>query len=433
MKKSKIVFAVIAILAVALCVAAYFLLGRGSSNSSGASSINPSNAVGGDVTGPAATSDNPYIDETLPPSTSDSSGSETATDPDATTSPSVDGTVTLGPNVTMQKVDKDPNEVIVRTDEYNPDHPEFTADEKYNYFFSSEGHVYRNDKVITINAYDAMYDITIPISFGYITGGCNRFLYLNPTVESDLADQYGFHFTSASNAGFVETIRSTDNIRTVKNYSLLRALDQKTPANYVDITHPGAVWYTPTSLDGPIYVDCVVMTMTGDWFATIRIHIAKDPADGTYSIVNLENKNLLQEDAQDLLPQKELDAICELAGDVLKDPQTLHMTYVNFEIDNTPKERFLVEYRDASTSLYYNYFIPAGGFQAQLSKEYVYNPVIAVTYRHFMMSSALTLYFEIVIPHTDTEPGVYNYLGRDYPYYGDIFRMQQQNGYPDIN
>lgn len=426
MKKSKITFGVIAAIFIVVCLAAFFLFGN--RDQTPADDTVPGNETLADT---GEIMDSPPIGNI--PATGEAT-KPTLSQP-AVTTPAVQDGVTeikLNPNVTMYKVDKDPNEVIDRTDEYDPNDPEFTADEVYNYCYSSEGRVYRNDKVITIEIYDALEDFTHSISFGFITGGCNRFLYLNPTINSEYATHYAFHFKTVSDAGVVETIQSEDSIKTVKHYTVLRALDQRMPANYLDSRHPGTVWYTPSSLDGTSYVDCVVMTLNGDWIATIRIHIAKDPTDGSYSIVNLENKNLMQDDAEPYLTDAAIQYLYETSRDLLEDPEQIQIYRYTLDkeimIDN-----FIMEYRDYSTGLYYDYFHQDGNVLPVESREATKgNPIIAVTYRKFTTTMVLTLYFEVYAAPTENFTGLYNYIGRDESYYRTIQSMQN-NGYPGLN
>lgn len=419
MEKSKKIFIIISIVVMVLCIVVFMLSNKNN------------NQPAVVVTFPLATGDT--ASEGGPTDTAGTQPIPTIQNPPATapTIPEESIEVKLSPNVTMLKVEKDPNEIIIRTDEYNPEDPEFTEDEVFAYHYSGEGRVYRNDKVITIEIYDALEDFTHSISFGYITGGCNRFLYLNPTINSEYATHYAFHFTRVSDAGVIQSIRSEDNIKKVKHYSILRALDQRTPANYIDPHHPGTVWYTPSALEGTQYIDCVVMTLNGDWIATIRIHIAKDPADGTYSIVNLENKNLMQDDAKPYLTEQAVQYLYEASRQMIDNPQQLGLYHYTLKED-VLLENFIMEYRDYSTGLYYDYFYLHGSVVPVQTREHTKgNPVIAVTYRHFTSTMVLTLYYEVYTPPSGNNPGVYKYIGRDETYYRTIKSMNNK-GYPGL-
>lgn len=374
---------------------------------------------------------------TTPPTTAATETDIPATeDPDAPILPTSEvpwkaETYTPAENVRINQVEKDPNEVIRAYEPIGPDDPEY-LEFGSDTLATIEGKVFRNDKTISIDIFDEFTGDTMTFTFGYITGECNRFLYLNPRYEQGEEDKYyyGFQFSPMlSNGGSVITLPqefATEEERKeyrkeASNFTCQRALDENEVANYCDPTHPGTVWFTQTPIEGDVWLDCRVYTLSGDLLATLRLTIAKD-ADGTYSIVNLENKNLLQtyeeEDAQ--FSKDELAYIYEHARDVILDTEKIGVAIDSSNMDLSI-ERCIMEYRDQYTGMYYSYFVPKEKPPVLVyasSYDYDDEPMVAVSVRQYgMMPTAVTLYFRIVKAPTAEEHGIYEYLGRDFLLY----------------
>lgn len=358
-----------------------------------------------------------------------------ATIPTAPSKPNVPNhveEVTVGKNVTIYKVPKDPNEVIDYDMRITPEHPEYMEAEYGGYYISTEGKVYRNDRVISIDVYDPDKDVTRKISFGYITGKCNRFLYLNPIVDDDNC-QYSFRFQDyqvrGKSGGIIEIVSPIEADPKSPSYVTYVAADQRIDALYKEPNYPGIFWYTTGPLDGPIYISCQVLTATGDPVALLRLVIAKDPSDGTYSFANIINCNIMQENPADsIIPDADIDVLYQLACETLKDPEALGLySYQIMEVPYEPKH-FMMEIRDYTTGTYHSLYYPKGQSIAKPAYEDLFAPVVAVTYRGWSNTYALTMYFQVLRPATLFEPAIYQYMGRDSHFYPTL-EIVKSNGY----
>ena len=422
MKKSKQIFGLIAAVIMAVCLLVILLFGG------------PGNQAS----------------QEQPPSTTpaDTAPVPESTEPEESNAPyipehgvsGIRNTYTLADNVTITQVPKDPNEVIHAYAPIAKDDPEYLGnDENYE---TAEGKVYRNDKIISIDLFDELTGQEMKISFGYITGTVNRFLYLNPVVEtSETTPRYGFYFSPMPAGGNVLTLpviyaneeeRLTAH-RGCYNFQVGRALDQREIAGYQDPKHPGTVWFTPAPIESDLWIDVLVYQLAGDLRATLRLTIAKDP-DGTYSIVNLENKNLLQtyEEAESKFTKDELAYIYNIGKTTVENPDIVKFDAVgNAEVT---VERMIIEYRNEQTGLYYPFFIPAdrsGGFYASSAK-YADGPILAVTVRHICsVTSVTTMYFRIIKMPTEREHGKYEYIGRDF-LFAESSQALSSQGYPGM-
>lgn len=346
---------------------------------------------------------------------------------------------TLAGNVRINQVEKDPNEVVHYGEPVLEGDPEYIEYEHGMNYGSPEGKVYRNDKTISIDIFDEMGGETLTFTFGYITGECNHYLYLNPVCEqAERNTRYAFHFIPVRNGGgSVVTIPQKFNsekeynsaIMKCYNFTTERALDQRSIAAYQDPTHPGTIWFTQQPLDGNLWLNCLVYGLGGDFVASLRLTIAK-AADGTYSIVNLENNNLLQkfEEEGTEYDKDELAVIYTEASKVIADPSLVSIATANDSAIDI--ESMIIEYRDKYTGLYYPYIIPAGGGLYTQSNAYLDSPVIAVSVRRYQMGAcAVTMYFRIVKEPTENTQGVYEYIGRDFLLYSNMDALINQ-GHP---
>lgn len=347
---------------------------------------------------------------------------------------------TIASNVRINQVEKDPNEIIHYNEPVLEGDPEYIAFKQGKNYGSAEGKVYRNDKTISIDIFDEYLGKIVTFTFGYVTGQCNTFLYLNPVCEQATADyQYGFYFNvMPSSGGSVVTIPQEYDTeealkkaqRAATNFTVLRTLDQRSIAEYVDPQHPGTVWFTQTPMSGSFQINCIVYQMGGDFVASLDLTISKD-SDGTYSIVNLQNNNLLQlySEPDAAFSKDELGYIYTKVVEVMDDPDLIQIASSN--TSELSIERTIMEYRDSSTGLYYQYFVPSNShLYAQTSDYLLDGPVVAVTVRQYQgFATGVTLYFRIVKPATDSAHGTYEYIGRDFLYYNFMETLINQ-GYP---
>ncbi len=340
--------------------------------------------------------------------------------------------ITAGKNVRIYKVPKDPNEQIDRDINIPADHPELTDAEEGGYFFSAEGKVYRNDRVISIDVYDDLQEITRTISFGYITGKCNRFLYLNPIVE-DNDCQYSFRFQEYQSdtqiGGTVEVISPEEVDLSSPSFVTYVAIDQKIEALYKDPNYPGVVWYTSGALEEPVYISCQVLTAAGEPVALLRLVITKDPEDGTYSFSDIINCNIMQENPDNsIIPDSDIKVLYELACDTLYTPEKTGLHWMQASGRHFDPTEFMMEVRDYHTGMYHQQYYPKGIGTTRPAYKDLCSPVVAVTYREFSILHSLTMYFRVVRPATHNEPAVYEYIGRDSARYSTLEEMQS-NGY----
>lgn len=334
--------------------------------------------------------------------------------------------IRVSDNVTIYQVEKDPNEVIDRTATVDPSHPEYQDVVGGDPYWSVEGKVCRNDRTISIEIEDTSREQTYTISFGYITGGCNRFLYLNPVMTwGDLGEQPCYiHLDKPIGGGQLVTLPGADPadedpFALNRSYTFRRAyVDHRQNARYVDSKHPGAVWFPQDELDGPILLDMIVANAEGNFSACLRLVIDK-AEDGTYSFVDIDNLDLTQDNAQHPeYTEEELRYVTTLARDVYMNQELSQLAAT--EKENTPGlcyENVLITYRDHTNGLYFGQFVVPGGASSYTK---VYSdqrlPILAVTYRRKGLTS-LTFYFQVTEEPNSSQHGTYRYIGRDYTIY----------------
>ena len=419
MKKSKLIFGLIALIIIVLCLIILADPAR-------------DNTLGG--------ADNPTTPGSQISPPVDPSDPDASTDPLPTSKPFDFSTIEIADNVTINQVEPNPNEVIAIGAPITSDDPEYmnSGSDTYN---TAEGKVYRNDKTISIDIFDEMTGETHTITFGYITGECNRFLYLNPVVEQEEVNyhyKYGFFFKGMPGAGSIITLpqeyASEAEERESKTYSVNftvgRALDMREVSTYQDPTHPGTVWFTQMPLSGSLWIDVICYRITGDIMATLRLTIAKGP-DGSYSIVNLENLNLLQtyQEEDSLFTKEELGYIYSMAMDVFGDPARLQSN-IRGTVEDYTIERCIIQYRDEHSGFFYPYIVPPENGIYIESSLYEHSPVVSVTVRRHLASAiSCTMYFQVIKPPTEDTHGVYEYIGRDFTHYTDM-DILITSGYP---
>lgn len=401
MKKSKTTFALIAAAMVILCVI-LILVGTSKQGGTGLEAPQPTDAP--DLSG----------DETLiPPTALD----EIEVPPLPTIAPQP---ITIAKNVTIYKVDADPNEIIDRTQAVDSSHPEYLDIPGGDPYWSVEGKVCRNDKTITIEVMNEFSGDYYEITFGHITGQCNRFLYLNPSVKVNGSPASVFVHADQPTAGYLVTLGSEippQRPGDILSCTYIRALDQRSSAKYDDPKHPGFIWYPQNELKGPIYIDMLVNNPEGNPYATLRLTIDK-AEDGTYSLADIDNLDLFQDNS--LHPEftkSELAYVIDLANEVyMSGPENSGLGI--HEDDGFPLEKCIIEYREHD--FYYEEFIPAGGVIAYTQVyEDLEIPFLAV---HLRQSgyAVHTFYFQIIVAPTSENHGVYQYIGYDFPLYDSV-------------
>lgn len=327
--------------------------------------------------------------------------------------------IKLEEGVSIQQAEKNSDEVIDRDPYTSEDHPEYIDGAED--LLSHEGKVCRNDKVISIDIMDDRKGDFYTISFGHITGECNRFLYLNPTVvRNDYQKSFFFHFRVPALGG--GRIVSPQDTRATEyedgvSYVFDRAIEQRNRGCFDNFQSPGVVWYPDMPLTDPVSVDCIVAYGSGIYLATLRLTIAKDPEDGTYSIVNVENQNLIQEpdpEHPEYTPS-ELQYLVDLTKSVHTD---FEKTGIKVDANEEIRmEHCLIEYLDQTSGLHFNQFIPARG-----KDPYCYTylnmgmPIMAVTYNSYGVAP-YTYYYQVIKEPAEGEHGDYQYIGLDYPLY----------------
>lgn len=307
------------------------------------------------------------------------------------------------------------DETIWREAVLDPNDPENIDDQFPEYGnpdFSVEGKVYANDRKISIEIPSKWNDKPITISFGYISGGYNQYLYLNPVCSmGDSANPIGIYTTvrkDTSERVFTRNpkmeckvpndIYSGDNPTSwVHNYAIIgQTYDNLASAEYTDITTPGLMWFTSSPLQsdfGEVYFRFLDLN-SSTLIALVKVVIAKNPTNGTYYLHHAENMDLLAKGGTEDVSQETLDEAILMVKDVIadgwypmyKNPADLDNCYVY--IDYLGEDR--------------NFYFPQGrpifdkGEDKMVSMQGFPTPALAVTfsdgtYRH----GPQTVYFGI--------------------------------------
>lgn len=409
MKKSKILFGVLAGIIVLICVICFILTRNESST--------PQDAA----TAPVSESPTPTTNSTeliIPENAPQEPIEVDPTDPP----------IEVKGNVTIKQVDKDPNEVIERIPTIDINHPEVLDVEKTSPMMSPEGSVYRNDKEISIEIVDQQSGEVCTFSFGHITGECNRFLYLNPQFKRNgepITNNVYYHFDAPYGGGSIQTygidVEENREKNLCLNYSFYRALQERQVAGYVDSKHPGTFWFAQQPIENNVYIDVKAYYYQGGLFATLRLTIAK-AEDGTYSIVDIDNKDLLTNGENDVYSLSELAHVVELTDETYHTPGAVH-AYNSMQLDwKLNVSDCLIELRDAETGLYFNQFIPESGSVWTNDYAQAQMPIIAATYR-WKGLPAQTMYFWVLKEPTETTHGTYQYIGYDYPLFQEVSEL----------
>ena len=340
--------------------------------------------------------------------------------------------IEAGDNVTVTPVETPDKITIDKSTSVTPDHPEYIeATIGDGPYISPEGQVYKNDRTISIDVFDTDLAQVVTYTFGYATGTCNRFLYLNPVISLDDGVKPYAMYRFDPTAGTILTApreyeSQTDMDKNCRNYTVRRAMDLRSPAGYADPLHPGTVWYADNPIDQPTYIDVIVYEGVGIIKHLLRIWIDKDE-NGCYFLANIENRDLLQ-NGQTQFSSDEIYRIYEMASADMYDAEKLRMVISSpreLEVDD-----FTFDYRAKKEGCYYPYLVPAkpGGYKK--AGYYANMDIMAVTLRnHTVGYISVTLYYHILLMPDGDNPGIYEYIGRDYPYNSHI-DILHSHGYP---
>lgn len=363
-----------------------------------------------------------------------------ATGPDTTTSPIP--TIPEEPSPTLPPIDAGDNVTITPVEIPNditpdksptvpPEHPEYieaiTGDGPYA---SPEGAVYKNDRTISIDVLDTDEGKIFTYTFGVSLGTINRFLYLNPVItdNSNQPPSAFFRFDAAKGTIItapVEYRNQTIMYQKCRSYTVRRAMDLHTPAIYGDSQHPGTVWYADTPIDHPVYIDIIIYNGPGTIKHLLRLWIDKDE-DGCYFFANIENRDLQYSD-HTVFSSAEIYRLYQMAAKDMYDSEKLQLTIL--EAHEPKQEEFCFEYRARKTGCYYPYFVPAKRGANKATAAYANMEILAVTLRKHSPGQSVTLYYHILLMPNGEAPGIYEYIGRDYPQ-NDYISVLQSHGYP---
>lgn len=333
-------------------------------------------------------------------------------------------TVTINPAIEDAIIDRDPA--------ITPAHPEYI--ESYvggGSFSASEGKVFKNDRVWNVEIQNNTTGEWMTFSFGASIGEYNRFLYLNPTRITTEPGVHGYFHFKASNGTLLNLAQSFDNTKEMlsshDNFTVRRAMDQLSVAEYVNPMYPGAAWYTSAALNDPVYIDIICYYGQGSIAAILRLWIDKDE-NGCYYLASLENHDLyLQTDA--IFTTAELYHLYERVDADINDYELTGMHTLDRDWNC---EDYFFDYREAGSGCYYDYFLMVNTATATASKDYRGYDIMAVTLRNNGATQSITLYYRIIaLPYGETH-GVYQYLGRDYPFNSTIEELQG-SGYPGFD
>jgi hypothetical protein len=326
--------------------------------------------------------------------------------------------ISLSDDVTVQQIPVDP--VSDRTTIFPESHPEYV--EMDAPVSCDAGCVFANDKTISIKITNPNTGITNEISFGYITGKCNRFLYLNPCGKSNLGKgTFIFKFSKPSQGSIHTVGAEVKSILGATDLIMYRVLDKEhvKKGGYTDAQHPGIFWVASDTKGSPItYIDVLVMNSNGQYLATLRLTILYDRKAGTFSIVDLDNRDLNTTPNKTKYTEGERQYILTLAQEAAKDPKLMYLkeeAMKAFKTDQTLQET-IMDLRDHTSGLYFDELNNAPDTDSSFSSDYTEKgeQVIAVTLKNYYPPLHCTLYFQVIKPPSASNHGVYKYIGRDF-------------------
>lgn len=316
------------------------------------------------------------------------------------------------------------------TDEINRDptidesHPEYIDNYGGDPYGCEMGIVFRNDRCLSIEVPDRKTGKTRTFVFGYITGECNRFLYLSPSCLEDgeaSSESYYYVFDEPIGGGSILNLSDNINLDSCTSYVLERNLQEVNNASYSAPNAPGVVWHTGGSITDSVCLDVRVYRDSGDMVAILRLTLQMQN-DGTYVLTGLENKDLLQNNKNTIFSEDELAYIIELANETYNDPDQVHFAVAVTSNYKLTEENCLIEFRKEDTSLYYTTFIPRDGVETTRTYMGQVVDALAVTFRFAGMPSQTFYYMIYAIPYGG-EHGYYYYIGRDNQSFEDVKEM----------
>ncbi len=350
---------------------------------------------------------------------------------------------TVRPGVTAKTLVNNYSGPVDMTYIFTPDHPEYcVADLPGNPIGCSDGSIFRNNTELTLSLVDPMFEQTgdIELTFGHITGGLNRWLYLDPKATWDGRTIPFYYKVCSVSYGSVLTITEMESTnKTPKTFS--RTHDVTENAQYYDAYNPGLVWFASSAKERVVDIDMIVYTAQGDFLTVVRLQITKGQ-DGTYSLSSVKDLNLnhmlymefANEDEammyQDpyYFTADELQYIMEMATTTLNNSDLTKYLIKNGNGDSyTPNpERFVIDYRGMN-GMYYAAIVPDESGDPYQSALYLQMgiPMLAVTIRACPTSPlAFTLYYYVIAPASNAGHGQYQYIGRDYYWVLDALSLK---------
>ena len=350
---------------------------------------------------------------------------EDSYDPDAMVPPKETEPIEIGDDVTIRQAKKDPNEVIDRTIILDPSHPDVLAVEESSPMMSPEGVVYRNDKEISIEVADRLRGKTYTFTFGHITGKCNRFLYLDPKLKIDGEPESNIYFRfETPTGGGLDTCNMENPPGDMNNYSFFRTYDDGHVATFINNKNPGTIWFTQMPLNEPVYINVQAYHSISGLFASLRLTIAK-AEDGTYSIVDLDNNDIFASGDYGVFTDAEIEHLMEMATKTYLDKESTGISIQTSENFKLTEENCLFEIRQPEEGLYFNQFVPYSGTNLTSYYADFGVPILTITVRSYG-GVGMTMYFWVVEEPTATGHGTYQYLGRDFRNFKTIKELTGQ-------
>lgn len=404
MKRSKMLFFVIAVAVIAIVVA-IFVLNPGKEP---VSPTNPTvttdptspsggNPVASNPTQPTGGEDVP----TFPGSETEPTGPSTPVGPTEPTEPGVEPTEpSSGPSI-------DDILDLLRPTEPTTGPTEPTDPTSPGALPESSGKHYRNDAVYSKAITDSVTGEIFNVSFGKKVSGIGECIYLNPSVTclSGSGNQASFQFHFAPAWGYLTTL-TNQNIGNYLNENICsyfnRAFDRALPAGYVNEENPGTIWYMEDyGYTDTVAIDTLVYK-TGELFATLRIYIVRNN-NGIWAIDYVANTNL--NDGIDSGISKYEEVMTLTADEMFFiDIMAKHKLCTSGIIDTAQADRIFAEtpfvvIRPMGLGTYFEYasFLddPERLIEGEIFEKYV---VIAVSFRNVAFDGSIapvTYYFTI--------------------------------------
>ncbi len=278
-----------------------------------------------------------------------------------------------------------------------------TPENKYSYVSeltykdlpASNGCYYKNDRVISKsvvldNARDKA--LNREICFGVDVDSTDNYLALNPVISHNGSPSETCSFAFEPSAGYVVTIPSYSDCGYGTyigcNTTFVRALDYSLPSGYLSASTPGTIWYldkdTLTGTTHCAYID-VRVYLNEMMCGVFRIYISKD-ADGLFYMDDVMDLNQLHESTDDIsvcrrLSVEQAEELYEMTLDMICENEMLSelLQINNGNRKYHPSSDFIVDYREKGMSSYFSYVsldVPEEGGPESDAKDAI---IIAVT------------------------------------------------------